>query len=114
MICSTGASSVQSIHINEDNLVQWKRAKLQTNGTFVNSGTGSWSLKDPDGNELATGALSYVTGTNGTWQGTIDQLDVADLSEGTPYYLEISLADNLGSDGFRRLQLIARYHGAEA
>lgn len=103
----------QTILINEDNHIRWEKARKASDNTYVNSGSGTWSLKDSDDVELATGSLSYVASSNGRWHGTISQDDTADLTEGTTYFLEVSLTDGAGADAFRRVEVIAGYHGSD-
>lgn len=106
-------SAVQALYINEDNLIRWDRVRLASSGSYVSSGTFTWALKNEAGTSLATGTLSYVASSSGRWQGVIDKLDVDDLTEGETYYLEITATNGSGADGFRRVQLVARYHGGD-
>lgn len=102
---------VQPLYINEDNLFTWDKAKRRSTGAYINSGTGSWALKDEDGVSLATGSLAYATASNGKWQGTVDKLSTAGLVLGSVYYVELTLTDGSGADGFRRIECVADYHG---
>ena len=103
----------QPIYIAEDSLFRWDRARHASDGTYVNAGSGVWTLKDSDDMVLATGAMSYVADSDGRWHGTIDAVDAADLEEGETYWLEVSLDDGAGADAFRRVELVAQYHGEE-
>jgi hypothetical protein len=104
--------NVSPLYINEDNAIRWDAAKRAAAGTYINSGTGTWELLDADLNLLVSGSLSYVSSSNGRWQGTIDKTDVDDLVEGAVYYVDLTLTDGSGADGFRRIECVAQYHGA--
>lgn len=99
------------LYINEDNDVFWDRARLASTSAYVNSGSGSYALLDDDGNSIDTGSLAYVTGTHGRWFAAIDKADVAGLTEGATYWLELTLSNGTGADGFRRVECEAQYHG---
>lgn len=107
------AADTGTVYINEDGLVRWDRARKASDGTFINSGSGGWELKDADETSLGTGAMTYVTGSSGRWHGTIDKTVVDDLTPGAKYWLEVTLTDGAGADGFRRIELVAKYHGTE-
>lgn len=102
--------AIQTIHINEDNLIRIDLLRLSSNNNYVNSGTLSWNLKDSDDVSLGTGSLTYVSGTNGRWHGAIPSTVTDGLTEGAIYYLEVTMANEDGADGFRRLELVAGYH----
>lgn len=102
---------VKELYINEDNLVRWNTAKLGSDDTYINSGSGTWTLRDNDLVELATGSLVYVTSTNGRWQAIIPSTDTEDLVENATYWLDLELTNNNGADGFRRIECVAVYHG---
>jgi hypothetical protein len=98
------------LRIGEDNTFTWSGAVHTSTGLYVNSGTGSWELKSASNLSLKTGTLSYVAASNGDWRGTLDKVDAAGLTEGGRYYLELTLSDGAGADGFRRLTCVAWYH----
>jgi hypothetical protein len=103
----------QVLFINADNLIRWDKAKNKRTDEYINSGSGSWVLKDSDDDEteIATGTMTYMTGTNGRWHGIIDKDDVlpADISLGRTYYIEITLTGPSDEDGFKRIECIAAY-----
>lgn len=79
---------------------------------YVNDATVTCTIKDLAGNEVApTGfswpvTLSYVSGSNGKYQGTIDK-SIA-ISAGVSYWLEITAVSGTLNDS-RRIPLIAAY-----
>ena len=104
------SSPTQILYKNEDNLVRLDLAQLASTDAYVNAGTATWELKDDDDASLATGTLSYVAASDGRWQGAIDKDDVADVTVGGTYWLEVTIDNGSGAEGFRRIQLIAQYH----
>lgn len=100
-----------SVHVGEDNLIEWDKLTLASNASYVNNATVTFALKSEAGATLATGSLSYVAGSNGKYQGTLDRAAVA-LVAGTLYYLELT-ATRGADDGFRRIRSLARYHAEE-
>ncbi len=109
---------IQPIYIGEDNLFRWDRAKHASDGSYVNAGTGSWDLRTADdpalGTSVASGTLTYVTASNGRWQGTMDKdAPSPALVEGTTYYLFLTLNDGAGADGYRRIECPAQYQAEE-
>lgn len=108
-----------SLYINSDNLIEIDLLKLVLAGTYVNSGTVSWELQERDGTLITSGSLTYVTSSTGRWVGVIDKSDVLSVAkggiivEGTSYYLEVTIDNGSGVDDFRRIELVAKYHGTE-
>lgn len=101
------------LYINEDNLIRWDEAALSSDDSYINAGTGTWALKTAAGTSVGSGSLTYVTSSNGRWHATIDKLTVDDLTEEGTYYLELTLSNGSGADGFRRFEVVAKYHGLE-
>jgi hypothetical protein len=103
---------VQDLTINEDNLFRWDNARHASDGTPVDTGSGSWEVKDDADPQavVASGALAHVTGSVGRWQGAMDKADAANLVEGKTYYVELTLSDGAGADGFRRITCTAVYN----
>ncbi|MCA9268413.1 MAG: hypothetical protein KDA41_08070 [Planctomycetales bacterium] len=101
----------EQININEDNYIRIDDVVAADDASYVTSGTASMTLKDAAGNEaIAATAMSYVSGTNGSWAGTFDKTQTASLVDGTQYFLEVTITSN-GKDGFRRIPIKAGYHG---
>jgi hypothetical protein len=100
--------------IGEDNLVRFDKVRLASDGSYINSGSGTWELFDTDGTtSLGTGALSYVTASNGRWHGTIPSTVTDDLLEGSTYKLVLDFDNGSGADAYRVIYYEAGYHGAE-
>lgn len=60
--------------------------------TYLNAATGTWEIrtaKFPNGSQVATGSMEYVTGSNGEYVGGID--DAVSLTEGTTYWIHVTL-----------------------
>lgn len=100
------------LYINADNLIRLDNTRLASDSSYVTTGTGTWTLRNSVLTMLAQGSMSYVTGSQGRWQGTIDKVYTADLTEGVIYYLDVELGDGLGADGFWRSEMLAQYHQA--
>lgn len=106
--------SPSKLTIGDDVLVRLDKAKLASDGSYVNSGSGTWELFDTDGTtSLASGSLSYVASSNGRWHGTIPSTITEDLAEGSIYKLTITFTNGLGADAYRVIYYEAGYHGAE-
>lgn len=109
---------VGSLYINADNLIEIDLLKLVLGGTYVNAGTVAYDLLEQDGTVIASGFLSYVSTTDGRWAGVVDKTYVKSVAkggtivEGNSYFLELTIDNGSGVDDFRRLELIAKYHGA--
>ncbi len=102
----------QPIYIAEDNAIRMDRVRLSNAGTYMNSGSVTYALKTLVNSVLTTissGSLAYVAGTHGRWQGAIDRADVASLAEGDICWLEITLDNGAGADGFRKVECEAQY-----
>lgn len=101
------------IFIKADNILKFTNLKLGSDGSYMDSGTITWNLKDTSGDILFSGVMLYVSASNGNWQGTMDKSNTQDLTETTRYFLEITLDDGHGADDFRRISCNARYHEEE-
>lgn len=104
--------SVESIYIGEDHNVEWEGARDLNAGTYLNSATVTYELKDSDGDVLDSGTLDYVASSNGDYLGVIQSTVTDDLAENTVnnpfYYVEVTLSQG-NYNGFRRLRFKARY-----
>lgn len=99
-------------YIDEDNYTLIVGLQLKSTGAYVNSGSGTWELKDANGTVIGSGSAVYVASTNGNWGITIPSTVTSELVERARYYLEITLSNGAGADGFRKIGDIAMYHGA--
>ncbi len=85
-----------------DNLIRWDGMARASDGAYVNDATVTFSLKDSDDEELVSGSMPYVSGSNGRYQGTVQSTvglgDVDDV-----VWLEVTAVSG-ALDGFRRIQ----------
>lgn len=101
---------MKPLYINEDNLIEWAAAQLASDDTYVTTGTGTWSLKNAAGTELATGSMTCTDAATGTWQGTIPKTTTTSLTRSARYSVEYTLTSG-DNDGFRKIYYKAAYHG---
>lgn len=88
---------------------------MEADGTELNAGTATWSLKDATtGTEVTSGngSLTYVASSDGDYVGVIPSSVTEDLVEGRLYWIDITFAED-GDDDFRRLKRVARYREEE-
>ncbi len=85
-----------------DNLIRWDGMTRASDGAYVNDATVSWSLKDSDDAEIAAGALTYVAGSNGRYQGVL-RSDVELGAINSVVWLEVTAVSGV-LNGFRRIQ----------
>ena len=106
------------LFLNEDMTVTWSGATATVNGTttYLNSATVTYSITDAAGTAVSggTGTLSYVSASNGNYEGTIESsvLTTANFTEGRTYLVDITLSQS-GYNGFRRLVCRAAYRGED-
>jgi hypothetical protein len=108
-----GDGSMEGIRDNklykgEDNPVVWEG--LNHKGKFSNTATVAWVLKDSTESTVASGTCTRVAGSNGDYEGNIEE-DVA-LVIGEDYHLEITATSPDDRIGFRRIDYVAQYHGS--
>jgi uncharacterized protein involved in high-affinity Fe2+ transport len=99
-----------TITIDEDNLIEWDQMTDSADGSFINSATVDWELKEKDDTVLFSGTLAFVVASDGKYQGTMDKADTVNLERGEKYFLELTATFG-GLDGFRRIMCIAQFHG---
>lgn len=83
-----------------DNLIEWDDMDRASDRTYVNDGVVTMTLKDSNGASVSGATsltLSYVTGSNGKYQGTIPY--TVSLTAGAEYTLEVT-ADQGTRHGF--------------
>jgi hypothetical protein len=100
------------IYISSSNPVEVAGLKDKTTGSYVNSATVTFTLKN-SANAAVSGAtavaMTYVVASNGKYQGTLP--NTVSLTEGAKYWLEIT-ATSSTLVGFRRIECYATYRGA--
>lgn len=107
------------LYIGEDLTVFWGDRHVPHSGLydnsleqFVNNAAVTFTLKNSAGSAVSganTISMSYVTGTRGCYEGTLE--DGVTLTENATYYLEITATASGDRVGFRRIPLLAVYHG---
>lgn len=106
------------LYLNEDHTVRWDGATKTVNGTasYLNSATVTYALKDATGTAVSggTGTLSYISSSNGNYEGTIESTVVttSNFTEGGTCFLELTLSEGL-FNGFRRLVCRVAYRGED-
>ena len=61
-------------------------------GNYLNSATGYWYLLDPDGETvLYSGAMSYVSASDGDYTGVISVGTTSALTNGVTYWVRVTL-----------------------
>jgi hypothetical protein len=99
------------IGIGEDNLVEIDQLQDATDDSNVTDATGNVIVKNTAGGTVISAqTMSYVSGTDAKYRAILDAADTVSLTEGTLYYVDVTLASS-GRDLFRRLKLKAAYHG---
>ena len=84
------------IYIGCDNTFEINDFRIARTPTdFVNSGTVTWILYDPDGVAVpsGTGSMTYTTSSDGDWYGTISAAVTATLTENAKYRIKITASD---------------------
>lgn len=99
---------MHDLFIGCDNDVGYDGARIRATGTYMNSGTCTWSLQTTAGEVVATGSLSYVTGSSGNYLGVIDAAVSAGLTDGRQYRLLIAFEQG-GYKDARRVACKASY-----
>jgi hypothetical protein len=101
--------SLEVLSINSTNLVRLDALTNSSSGSFVNSATVTFSLKDAGGNivgGLSGVSMPYVASSNGRYEGTIPNSTALTLN--ALYTIEITAtASSLVL--FRRLSCVAKY-----
>ena len=95
-----------AIYVGNDNLLTVDRLRDERDaaGTYISTGTVTAQLKDLAGaNVGAAITLSYVTSSDGKWQGVIE--DDVSITVGTKYVLHLDIAAS--SDRVAHIELPA-------
>jgi hypothetical protein len=102
----------ESMPIGSDVDVELTGVRVRRTGAYLNAGTCTWSLFDPslddDDNPIATGTLTYDTGSDGDYYGVIQSTVTDDLTPDNPYYVVIAFAEG-GYNASKRLDTRAGY-----
>lgn len=83
-----------TIYIGNDNLITLKGLYDVVAGAYANSATVTWTITHNGGPNIASGTLTYVAGSRGTYTGVIEE----DVNfTGHPHY-HLNVTADAGSD----------------
>jgi len=85
-----------------DNLVRWDGMSRASDGAYVNDATVTFVLKDSDNLPIVAGAMPYVAGSNGRYQGVVQSEAVLGDADSVVWLEATAVAGVL--NGFRRIQ----------
>jgi len=97
-----------NIYIGCDNLIKYTGAKDSDSGTYLNTGTCSYTLTDSAGATIGSGTLSYVAASNGNYEAIVDAVVAALLEDGAIYTLTVTFVQG-NYDDKRQLAVSAAY-----
>ena len=104
---------MKKIYIDNDNLVQWTEAvNVATGVYFTNAATATFSLlKNGVAIEGADAvSMTFLDGSDGTFQGTLESTVAAGLTDGDEYTLQVDIAED-GVVGRRSPTVVAAIKG---
>ena len=87
---------------DNDNLIRWDGMARASDGAYVNDATVTFVLKDSDEVVIVAGAMPYVAGSSGRYQGIVDH-EAALGAIDDRLWLELTAVSGT-LDGFRRIQ----------
>lgn len=99
---------MEPIYIGCDHRLSYSYARAD--GVYLNDGTCTYTLALDD-DIVASGSLTYVTGSRGVYRATIDAADLADLTLGATYTVVITFTDGDDNDDERTLSYVATRRG---
>ncbi len=101
-----------SLWIGEDLNVALTGLVDAVSGSYLNTATVTFALKEDSGTAVAggTGTCAYVSASDGNYRGILDSAITATLTAGQQYRVEITF-DQSNYEGFRRLEYVAQYRG---
>jgi hypothetical protein len=100
--------ALEVIAIGSDNLVRLDQLQSASSAAYINSALVTFVLKDPNGNNLQTGNVNYVSGSNGRYEGTIPASVTGGLTLDAIYSVQIT-ATYQGTTLLRKLSCVAKY-----
>lgn len=100
---------MSAIYIGCDHDVSYAGASKASDGSYLNSGTCTYTLKKAqDGTTVGSGTLTYVTASDGDYTGTIESTVTSSLVAGVKYNLDVTFV-KAGYNDMRREVLTAAY-----
>lgn len=100
--------AIDPLYIGADMDLGYSGAVPAAGGSYLNSGTCTYELKDSDEEIVASGSLAYVALSDGNYAGVLESTVTEDLTADAPYSLEITFTQ-AGYNDFRRIPLRAAY-----
>ena len=97
--------STEIIFVGNDNLVKVNGLQDELDDSYVNSLTGTSSMTDELGVEIATPSFAYVAASNGDYTANI--MDTVAIVAGKCYELQITFDGGAGKKYVRTLSLKA-------
>lgn len=94
---------------SNDNVIEIKDLKNKATGSYLNSATVTFTLKDSSGNTVSgadTVSMTYVSSSDGVYRGTL--ADTVSLTQNALYTCEITINAGAGLQGFIITSAIAR------
>lgn len=82
--------------ISSDNIVTVSGLFDVVTSSFLNDATVAGAILNSAGSTVATFSLSYISGTNGNYRGTITAAVSATLTAGTTYTLQVTATSTSG------------------
>ena len=91
--------ALKIMHHGSDNLIRWKDAKNETDGSVITGATVTAKVTEADGTVVAA-AVAMVDQGAGLYEGTFTDTDAATLTKGENVEVEITFD---GGAGLRRV-----------
>jgi hypothetical protein len=94
------------VYFSSDNLLEVTGLKNAASGNFVNNATVTANIVDSDGNAVTNAtniSLSYISGSNGNYRGTIP--DTADIDRSAEYVAQITADGGAGLKAYWEIDL---------
>jgi hypothetical protein len=98
------------IDLESSTLIEWDGLQSNADDSYINGATITGTLKDGDGTLLGQPDLSYVSGSNGKYQGYITPTMIADVAPCEELTLVLT-ATYGGYTGYRTFKETANYRG---
>src|SRR5207244_3075665 len=100
---------IEVISIGSDNTVRLDALTNASSGAYINNATVTFTLKDSTGAAvLSNQTMSYVSASNGRYEGTIPNGTTSTMAQNAQYTIEIT-ATSGALVLFRKLSCIAKY-----
>jgi len=98
------------IDLSSSTIIEWSNMTSNADGSYVNDAIVTGALKDSSSITLGTFSLTYVTGSNGKYQGYITPAMISAVSPCDELTIELT-ATSGGATSFRTFTEVANYRG---